>query len=153
MSMQLVEYFAWKNPSNTRIPSMVGLALIILQIPLLIYSKYNGPYKNLLYLFWFAVTATVLSTTRINFSMHKAPNGHLAWNWLNSFSIFYILIFILFHAFIHKSNLLVSSFLFVTTAFSLYTYWKAGTFGSMWCWFANLITVYLIYEVFRKELC
>ena len=155
ISMQLVEYFAWKNPENTRIPSMVGLLLISLQIPLMINAFYKGPYKNLLYAFCFVISAIALLTTKINFSMHKAPNGHLSWDWLNSFSKIYLLIFILFYLGlgIYTNDLIAFFYVFSTILFSWYTYSSAGTFGSMWCWLANLVSVYLIFKVFRKEFC
>jgi len=153
--MQLVEYFAWKNPGNTRIPSMVGLFLIGLQVPLMINAFYKGPYKNLLYLFYFVVSAIALSTTQINFSMHKAPNGHLSWDWMNGFSKVYFLIFILFYLGlgIYNYDLLGFPFTLFFILLSWYTYSSQGTFGSMWCWFANVASIYLIFNVFKKELC
>ena len=155
MSIQLVEYFGWKNLSDTRIPSMVGLLLVFLQIPLMINTFYHGPYKNVLYGIWFAVTAIALATTQIKFSMHKAPNGHLAWDWLNSFSKIFFLIFVLFYLGIglHDMNVFTFVALSFIISFSWYNYSASGTFGSMWCWFANSLTLYLIFKVFRKELC
>ncbi len=155
ISMQLVEYFAWKNLDDTRIPSIFGLLLIFLQIVLIIYNYYKGPYQNLLYVLWFAITATVLATTQIKFAMHKAPNGHLAWDWLDSIPKMYWLIFILFYLGIgidYKYNLVFLSFL-AAVSFSWYTYSSSGTFGSMWCWIANAFALVWIFRVFRKELC
>ena len=154
-SMQLVEYFAWKDLSDTRIPSMVGLLLIFLQIVLVIYNYYKGPYQNLLYGFWFAISAVILMTTKIDLSMHKAPNGHLTWNWLNSIPKIYWLIFVLFYLGIgidYKYNLVFLAFLAVIS-FSWYNYSASGTFGSMWCWISNAFALVWIFRVFRKELC
>ncbi len=154
-SMQLVEYFAWKDLSDTRIPSMVGLLLLFLQIVLVIYNYYKGPYQNLLYGFWFAIIAVILMTTKIDLSMHKAPNGHLTWNWLNSIPKIYWLIFVLFYLGIgidYKYNLVFLAFLAVIS-FSWYNYSASGTFGSMWCWISNAFALVWIFRVFRKELC
>jgi len=155
MSMQLVEYFGWKNLSDTKIPSMFGLLLILLQIPLMINTFCSGPYKNLLYGIWFVVVAISLATTKIKFAMHKAPNGHLSWDWLNGFSKIFILIFILFYLGVNfnKPNLFTLFFLCAIILFSWFNYFAAGTFGSMWCWFSSILSLYLIFKVFRKELC
>lgn len=155
MSMQLVEYFAWKNPNDTTIPSIIGLGFICLQIPLLINTYYTGPYKNILYGVWFLVFAIALATTQIKLTMHKAPNGHLAWDWLNSFPKIYLLIFVLFYIGVGVYNFDLFTFTVLCTilAFSWYNYSESGTFGSMWCWISNVLTFYLIFRVFRKELC
>lgn len=155
MSIQLVEYFGWKNLNDTRIPSMVGLLLIFLQIPLMINTFYHGPYKNALHGLWFAVSVIALATTQVKFSMHKAPNGHLSWDWLNGFSKIFFLIFILFYLGMGLYDMNIPTFiaLLFIISFSWYNYSASGTFGSMWCWFSNVLTFYLIYKVFRKELC
>ena len=155
ISIQLVEYFAWKNLDDTRIPSMVGLLLIFLQIVLVIYNYYKGPYQNLLYGFWFAITAIVLMTTKFNLSMHKAPNGHLAWDWLNSIPKIYWLIFVLLYMGIgidYKYNLTFLAFA-AAVSFAWYTYSASGSFGSMWCWIANVFAFVWIFRVFKKEIC
>ena len=156
ISIQLVEYFAWKNMSNTEIPSKVGLFLIFIQIPLMINTFYSdGPYVNLLYGVYFAIAAFAFLTTQIKYSMHKAPNGHLSWDWLNSFPKVYLILFILFYVGIslYHPNLFTLPFLLVIIAFTWYTYYSSGTFGSMWCWFANIASLYWILQVFQKELC
>jgi hypothetical protein len=156
ISMQLVEYFAWKNMSDTEIPSKVGLFIIFLQIPLMINMYYRDkPYVNLLYAMYFTFTAFIFFTTQVKYSMHKAPNGHLSWDWLNSFSKVHLVTFILFYVVLalYRPDVNTSLFLIVSIAFSWYTYYSSGTFGSMWCWFANILSLHWILQVFMKELC
>jgi hypothetical protein len=155
ISIQLVEYFAWKNLSDTTLPSKVGLLLITLQIPLMINTFYKGPHKALLYALFGIFAVTALSVTRIKFSMHKAPNGHLTWDWLNGFPKVFFLIFILFYLGIGLSDFNPFTYLPMVAiiSFSWYMYSASGTFGSMWCWLANIIALSWIFRVFKKELC
>ena len=88
----------------------------------------------------------------IDFSMNRAPNGHLAWNWLDfpTFIIFIWLSFILglilyqklYAEFIIYSVIIVSIY---------YTYYKTNTWGSLWCWIANILALKLIVQVFLKN--
>ena len=161
VSMQLIEYFTWQNLKNKDINSLLsklGLGLVFIQ-PLLM-NTYLLP-QNMLYIFlglyaiFIALTFTVFYPLKdIDFSMEKAANGHLAWNWLK-FPAFVLIIWLCFFTL----PLIYSTyyFRFIITLASAgvvyYLYKSTDTWGSMWCWIVNALSLYLIAKVFSKELC
>ena len=94
ISIQLMEYYTWNNLHDkkaNRFLSQIGLFLIFIQIPLFIYSRENFPYKLLLFAAYLVFSTGILFYFNIDFSMNKAANGHLAWNWLNFPPIIYLI--------------------------------------------------------------
>jgi hypothetical protein len=152
ISMQLLEYFAWKNLDNKRMIrflSQVGTFIIISQVVFAINSN-KSPWPW--YLAFACITLLMFATTKIDYSMHKAPNGHLAWNWLSSWPKWYVMFWVLF-TLLHMKNYYTFAFSVVTLLVTFYTYYSSETWGSMWCWFANFFAFYLIAKVFYKDLC
>jgi hypothetical protein len=155
ISMQLVEYFAWTylgNKDAIALLSKVGLGLIGVQ-PLLVHLEIFKTYLvPLVYLGYVALYLGVtLSTTE--FTMVKAPNGHLSWNWLTrSPLLISIWLAFLILPFLY-TNYIIFLGLLIPVLISLYTYYKDNTWGSMWCWFSNIYSVYLLAQVFKKDLC
>jgi len=162
ISMQLVEYFAWGNITNESILaylSMAGFALIALQPVLInleellstgILNIFMGLYVTFLVL-TFGIFHPLMD---VNFSMHKAKNGHLAWDWLDISPIF-VIILLGFYTIpkIYAADYLPALFAIVTVLTSYILYVQTNTWGSMWCWIVNILSVYLIVKVFAKELC
>jgi len=85
----------------------------------------------------------------IDFSMVKAPNGHLGWNWLN-YPLYIVLIYVFFYyILVLYSKQYVTFILYVILFIAIYyTYYKTTTWASLWCWIANIITVKLIIQTF-----
>jgi hypothetical protein len=157
VSIQLVEYFTWKNLDNAtrnRLLSQIALLLIILQPLLLIFSEYKGKNKNVLMSVYLIFALFVLFTQKIDYSMNKASNGHLAWNWLN-FSMWVTLTWFFFYFFTYVYNKEYFKFILYILVVCLiyYTYYKTKTWGSLWCWIANIISFYLILSIFYKDFC
>jgi len=155
--MQLVEYFTWNNlhdKKTIRLLSQIGLFLIFIQIPLFIYSRENFPYKSLLFAAYLVFSTGILFYFNIDFSMNKAANGHLAWNWLNFPPIIYLIYvsFILGLCYYQKRYIAFILY-FIIIGGIYYTYNESNTWGSLWCWIANIISLKLIGEVFLKDLC
>jgi hypothetical protein len=155
ISMQLVEYFAWKNLDNKqviRLLSQIGTLVVISQVVFAINEDKKLPNKTLLYILFACITLVAFMTSKIDYSMHKAPNGHLAWNWLSSFPTWYIVFWIMFilGTTKHYHTML---FYVITISISYYTYSSSGTWGSMWCWIANILTFWWVAKVFYKDLC
>jgi len=161
VSMQLIEYFTWRNLKNKDINSLLsklGLGLVFIQ-PLLV-NTYLLP-QNMVYIFvglyasFVALTFTVFYPIQdINFSMQKAANGHLAWNWLKIPTFLFIiwLCFLIWP--LQYSNYYIRFILTVASAGVIYYLYKSSnTWGSMWCWIVNAISFILIAKVFAKELC
>jgi hypothetical protein len=154
ISIQLVEYFTWANLNDKKINtflSKIGLFLIFIQP---IFSTLSCDIDNKLKT-WIIALYLVFSIFcylvyfPIDFSMNKAQNGHLAWNWLN----FPIILNCIWLSFVigvilyQKKYLKFCVYLIVVLAI-YYTYYKTKTWGSLWCWFANILAVQLIFKVF-----
>ena len=144
VNMQLVEYFLWSRSAQNELFSKVGLAVILSQ-PL--FALYRNPSKRFLIPVYLVSVFTFLALQgkNINFKSVKAPNGHLQWLWnpINISILFMVLWFVFF--FIGLSNGTTQMvFAGLVLAISAFTYFKDGTFSSMWCWFANAAALYFI---------
>ncbi len=159
ISMQLIEYFTWKNLDNKKINkilSHIGLFAVTMQPLLMILSVYNGPYKTLILMIYLLFISSVILYLYkgIDFSMNKASNGHLAWNWLNFPFIIILIVFIFWFGplFYNKEFYKLTLYLFIVSVI-YYTYHKSHTWGSLWCWIANILSFFLIIRVFYKDFC
>lgn len=158
MSIQLLEYFAWKNIDNKRaiqFLSQVGTLIVLSQVVLAINRDDTLQNKSLLYLGFVCVTLLMFATTKIEYSMHKAPNGHLAWDWLSSFPKWYMVFWVLCCAavLVHMKRPGTLAFFMGLFLLTYYTYSTSGTWGSMWCWISNILALWWIAQVFYKDLC
>lgn len=160
--MQLVEYFLWSYPTLNAQFSALGLGVVltqplfsILQLPTL---QQMAPYLGGYAAFLATTVYTLMNPTQYNLKMESvvARNGHLRWKWLptNSptFFILYMLLLLVPLAVIRWYIPLVGAI--ATLLFSLYTYWHDDTWGSMWCWFASLFSLWIIgCSVLRTGTC
>ena len=115
--MQLVEYFTWNHLHNkkiNRLLSQIGLFLVIIQIPLFVFSHDPFPYRLLLLGLFMVLGSIILFGFDIDFSMNKAPNGHLAWNWLNlpPWMLFIYIIIFVGLTFFQKKYIVIFFFIF-----------------------------------------
>lgn len=157
ISIQLVEYFTWKNlhdKAANRLLSQIALFLIFIQIPLSITSTLKYEDQPVVLGLYFVFCAFVYFSFPIDFSMKKAPNGHLAWNWLKfpSWVIVVWISFLLGSLFYVKKYVDFALYSVAITAI-YYTYYKSNTWGSLWCWISNILALKLISQVFLKDLC
>ena len=90
-SIQLLEYFIWKNMDDKKINeflSKIGLLIIITQIILL--CIFNKNYIIFLYFYLIFLTLFVIfELNKIKFETVIGENGHLRWKWLE-FNIIWI---------------------------------------------------------------
>jgi hypothetical protein len=158
ISMQLVEYFTWKNINNKKMNtflSQIGLFLIFILIPLFIFSrKITNKLKTILIGLYICFSIFCILNFKIDFSMNKAINGHLAWNWLKfPFIIMCIWLSFLFGLILYQGRYI--EFIVYLLIFSTiyYTQYKYDTWGSLWCWIANILSLKLIIKVFLDNKC
>jgi len=157
ISMQLIEYFTWKHLHNkkiNRLLSQLGMLLVFIQ-PLFFILIPNNVKFNIkatlitLYVIFLVFLGYLI---KYDYSMVKAPNGHLAWNWLNVpvFYIFIWLTFLLVILLYAKKYILfaINALIFLAI---YYTYYKTNTWGSLWCWIANGLAVLLIIRTFYNS--
>jgi len=160
-SMQLIEFFLWRNISNKKkneLYSRIAEAVLISQpiFSLLTLTnpviKYVTVTSYIIYLVFVNVFPLLQSKQPYKTSVGK--NGHLRWDWLSTdpfkISIYMLGLFIPLLFWKHKFVFVIA---FVTLLASVILYRKDKTWGSLWCWSANIISLYLIYCVFAKEFC
>jgi hypothetical protein len=82
------------------------------------------------------------------YRMERGENGHLAWKWIgkDSITLFGLLLYFMFllGPFIWNQKInTLSIFVIITLLGSIYSYWKSGTWGSMWCWLIDLLVIWI----------
>jgi hypothetical protein len=154
ISIQLLEYFTWKHLHNkkiNRLLSQLGLFIIFIQ-PLLMILTPNNVKFNIkatlitLYLIFFSL---IFFSIKNDFSMTKAPNGHLAWNWLKyppPIVIIWLTFYLVILLYAKKYFIFAINTLIVLAIY--YTYYKTNTWGSLWCWISNIMVALLIFRTF-----
>jgi len=152
-TMQLVEYFIWKGYNN-HLFSLLGL-LIILSQPIFALMVINDYYSKIVLISLYIILSVIYYTINNNVDLSTviAKNGHLKWNWFGGGLLFNIIwtLFMLI-AIVYTKNIYILLFFTISYVICYYTYYKYGSIGSMWCWFANLLFVYLFYLIVKKSL-
>lgn len=163
--IQLIEYFIWKNLNNSfynRFFSIIASFILFLQPIASIFIIKNIQIRNLLLSIYllFSIPFSLFTFSNTKFSASVAPNGHLKWNWISNSNLKYLTytfyLLFLFYPIIREKLYFISSFAFILFLISFYSYFKSGTFESMWCWISNLIMLFyafklLIYLPFFKN--
>lgn len=136
--IQLVEYFLWKNlgnPSANRFWSGIGFCLISI-LPLIAAGLLPSNSRDKLRIFYLIMIMIYLATRKINLSTEVGGNGHLKWNWIDSFTSIWTLgwpLMVLIPLFIsgHRVTFIIAT---LTYIMSSYFNDKYGTAASYWCW-------------------
>lgn len=159
--MQLLEHFLWKHISNAklnRMLSMIGLALLMTEVFISILSL-SEDHKLASAQKWLMIglglylcgIAYYVFTGAVDFRTTVATNGHLHWHWVTTspaalaawLALFLIPLWL-------KAQYLYLTFCMITVLVSVATFWSAGTWGSMWCWFAGGASLYYIAAALLK---
>jgi hypothetical protein len=157
--MQLLEYYAWIHINDAeiiRILSILGLGLIGIQIILINYFLLNGKIRLISFIFMliFFILFAIFQFPKINFNMEKGENGHLIWYWLD-LPLFWIIIALCFYIYplyiIRNKSFLLFISVCLILIISLYYYYKYKTWGTMWCYFSNIIWLYLLSYIILKR--
>ena len=157
VSMQLLEYFVWKNLNNNRVNTLLSklISANVMIQPFIVMCMIESSLirYTLMGLYVFFVIVFRLYKVYVNpfvfqTSVHK---GHLKWEWIQNKGIdvamqwtylaFYVAAFLLI------TNPLLTLFGLCSMFLTFYLYFKDGTFGSMWCWFLNIFLLYFIVDI------
>lgn len=159
MSMQLIEYFIWSKTFSNRLLSQIAFMCIVLQpmVGILSISNHQNIIKYVSlagYLCFATITMALKPWSKIDFSSIPSSNGHLAWNWLK-YSKPIMLIWFLFLSvkFIANKEWISYVFLCISAGITYSLYHKTYTWGSLWCWLCNFVSLGLIYNVFYDDIC
>jgi hypothetical protein len=158
VSMQLLEYFIWKNIKNRDMNiflSKIGLWLIFLQIcSFIVLTDKMYRYMLLFSFILFSMAVYVYKSmySPFVFKTTVSKNGHLSWEWLRFPGVeqLFLLIGLLFYLvplLLIKSN---PSNLYIGTLFFIVSYLflkKDNTYGSMWCWLVNLLLLKYMIDI------
>lgn len=164
VSIQLVEFFIWRNINNAfynNVFSIIAAIVIAIQpiislmiltdielrnTLLMIYIMAMGPYS--IYKF---------STEHIH--SVKSENGHLMWGKPSTIACVFWLFFFLF-SFAYERFFGIFIFGILTLLISFLNYKNGNTVGSMWCWVVNSLMIYyaaylLLYLPFleKSQIC
>jgi hypothetical protein len=149
-SMQLIEYFLWKNINNKKAVQTIsvwGQLLILLQpVASLLMLKNEG--LKAVMLLAYVIPFGLLFLTSTKKYTTTVRNGHLHWDWM-PFTVFTecAWLFFLFFSFVvngYYPYFLAALALFVL---SYWSYHKNGTMGSLWCWSINLFMFYFAVQL------
>ncbi len=150
-SIQLLEYFAWTYIDNKKINeilSYIGAFLIIIQMIMVNYLLPNKKESRILLIAYsiFLILFILIELKNIKFKMTRGENGHLVWHWMDiplPWAIIGVITFYLIPIYLSKSYIGVcfTGIIFFT---SLYYYFKAKTWGTMWCYFSNIAWIFFI---------
>lgn len=158
ISIQLVEYFLWKylnNPKMNRLISIICMMIIFLQPIFLILGFTEGVQKKVMFIgylvFIFIYFSYRFFINPVKISSSKAANGHLSWDWIKmrGWEILFIIIWLGFFivALTGRDNLYGGLLASVLLLWSIYLYYKTNTWGSLWCWIANIAMIFLLFNL------
>ena len=144
-SMQLIEYFLWKNINNKKSVqtiSIFGQLLVLLQ-PIASLMMLKNELLKWIMIGIYSIPASILFISSNKNYKTTVLNGHLKWNWMPvSYLMYYIWLFFLLFSLVmngYYSYVLIALFLFMITYWSNYA---NGTAGSLWCWSINLFMIF-----------
>ena len=157
--MQLIEYFIWSKTFSNKILSQIALFAILCQ-PVLNILKIQKmpkliPYLLVAYFIFIIIVYTIITPLNtLEFSSVPSKNGHLAWKWF-SWNIYIIVIWFAFLSarWVIDEMYIILAFVSIALIISIILYKETQTWGSMWCWLANAISIYFIVLIFYKDFC
>jgi len=157
VSMQLIEYFVWKNLNNNRVNTLLSKLIsanVMIQPFILMWMIESSLIRyTILGLYVLSVVLFRLYKVFLSpFMFHTSVyNGHLKWDWIKTTGLegAMQLIYLAFYlaALLLIQNPVLTLFGLVTMIVSFFFYFKDGTFGSMWCWVINLFLLYFIVHI------
>ena len=158
--MQFIEYMLWtnlKNPAQNKLWSKIGLLNLVIQPFASINLIKNYNLKIGFFIFYLLHITIDLLNNNFTLNISKTTvgeNKHLSWDWLdtNIIGISIWAFFFLAPLFIEKYY--VFGFIGLITLLSSLYFYDQKTFGSVWCWSANMVWIIIIAQssgLFSKD--
>jgi len=162
VSVQLFEYFIWKNLNNPRMNtffSKVGFFIIFSQLFLV--NFFAQPiYQPYLFVYFFIFFITLLLYKQFynpfQFKTVVAPSGHLSWEWLRftGYEKIFLLIGLSFYVIPWVLNKNITTTLYLSVCLAIFSFFimymllkKDNTYGSLWCWVFNLMMIFYVIQI------
>jgi len=156
ITMQLIEFFIWRNLEDKKINkllSVLGALLLIIQpIASLMMLKNNALKWKMITIY--SVPALIYFIYKLNyhnFYTSVSKSGHLNWHWSISnnkitFTFLFYMFFLLYSIFVNKYYLLMT-YALVLLILSYYLYKKDDTVNSIWCWSVNTLMLIFAFQL------
>ena len=163
ITMQLIEFFIWRNINNkfyNNIFSILATVLLIIQPIISIMIISNVQIRNLLLISYLllAIPFSIYQFSVNHIHSVIGKSGHLKWEFFHTTPIimFMWLFFFLF-SFVYEKKWYGLSFGLITLIINYINYKNDNTMWSMWCWSVNSIMIYyaiylLIYLPFIEKM-
>lgn len=163
ISMQLVEFFIWRNIKNAfynRAFTWIANILLLSQPALSLMLLPHIKMKTVLLSVYLVLVSVYVIHQIMTFDVHSSVStiGHLQWNTskLSQLLIWVVWLFFFSFSLIYLNKIRGILFGAVLLLVSYYNFSKDNTVGSMWCWFVNFGAVYcafvlLFYLPFIKD--
>lgn len=155
-SMQLVEFFIWRNIKNKYNSIITIFAFIIVFLQpiaslMLITEKQIRNYMVGTYTFIGTLYVLYILQTK-KFMSTVSKTGHLQWNIKINHYYFWIWLFFLLFSFFYEKQFILLFIALITL--SIFVYREYTSSGSLWCWFINSISILLlVYLLFYLPFC
>jgi hypothetical protein len=146
ISMQLVEFFLWRNLDNlywNRVFSSIGLVVLFLQPLLLLLLVTNPGILLPIWTFVFCiVTVYMLGIQSVAPYTSKDRSHHLTWKWLHFperiiHTIRAIFLVTIAYALFRLQEYVLLVFGFCMLMYSFYWFYVSKSWASVWCWIIN----------------
>jgi hypothetical protein len=150
ISIQLFEFFLWRNLSNPEINKALstGAQLLLACQPIasLMLLKEDG-LRNALLAAYGCFLLYVGATHDLKNLSARVYEGHLQWRFVKMSHLGYFLwVFFLMFSIFYNKHYAVAFPTMIAFAILYYYYGNKRTSGSLWCWFANFgMIAYAIY--------
>ena len=163
ISMQLVEFFIWRNIKNAfynRAFTWIANVLLLSQPAFSLMLLPDIKMKPVLLSVYLALVSVYAIHQMMTFDVHSTVStmGHLQWNTskLSQLLIWVIWLFFFSFSIIYLNKIRGILFAAILLLVSYYNFSKDNSVGSMWCWFVNFGAVYfafvlLFYLPFIKD--
>ena len=155
VSMQLIEFFIWRNINNyyyNNVFSLTAATLLFIQPIASLMILQNIPLRNVLIISYLMIAVPYsvykFSTKHIHSVISK--NGHLTWKFFDTdtpFVVWIIWLFFFLFRFVYEKNCVGLIFGLVTLLIAVVNYKNGNTIGSMWCWSVNSIMIYYAFHL------
>ncbi len=153
-SIQLVEYFLWIYLNNKFYNYVLTICIFLL---LSIFQPISAimliPYKKIKYItltiYLLLLFLLIIINKKDEMKSIKSKNDHLNWVFTNyNYKLLFYCVFIFFSLILYKYYIGIF-FAISLLLICLYNYYNDLSFGSMWRWMINIVSIfYIIYLLF-----
>jgi hypothetical protein len=163
ISMQLIEFFIWRNIQNdgyNRMFTIIAYLIICVQPAASLMLLSDEKIRNYLLIAYLFLAIPYISYMFLTntFKVTVTPLGHLNWNFNSIYPVFYTWCFFFFFSFFYERKWPYLIFGLITVLLFMYKYSWDKSMGSMWCWFINssalfLAAYLLFYLPYKGTIC